>query len=101
MIVGSDPVLDLGAIRVECGTATCGIQTHDSETPTMIDPGTLGTLLIGLDRIRHEDDGSGPVRTRPTRRRDRGRRPTLENAASLRRLADRIEWPRRRAEFGL
>lgn len=67
----------------------------------MTDPAILGTLLIGLDHVRREDewpDGRTATRTeRPTRDRGLARRV----AASLRWLADVLDPTRRPGPVGV
>ena len=59
----------------------------------MFDPAALGTLLIGLDAVRHEQDMT--IRHRPVRTTRRHRvRPIMSTIASvLRTLADRFDRP--------
>ena len=67
----------------------------------MIDPGALGTLLIGLDHVREahgSTDRPSAVRTIHERR---DRRLTRGLAASLRWLAEVIEPTPRPRDLGL
>ena len=66
----------------------------------MIDPGSLGTLLIGLDHVRNDDRATDRPQTTRTAQTHRARNLTRSVAASLRWLADIIE-PRRRGDLGL
>ena len=67
----------------------------------MIDPGALGTLLIGLDHVRDAHDAPGrPPAARPVRTR-RDRRLARGLAASLRWLANVIEPAQRPRDLGL
>ena len=66
----------------------------------MIDPGALGTLLIGLDHVRNENRTTDRPQTIRSTQPHRARNLTRSVAASLRWLADIIE-PRRRGDLGL
>ena len=56
----------------------------------MIDPGALGTLIIGLDHVRREQEYSEPSRRRSLRT-NKDRRVSRTAAIWLRSLADAIE----------
>jgi hypothetical protein len=69
----------------------------------MTDPGVLGTLLIGLDHLRAESDGTdrSPTPRAPrTARPKRDRRLAGRVATSLRWLADALEPARQPRELG-
>ena len=63
----------------------------------MIDPGALGTLMIGLDSVRldHEADGRSRRTTRSAA--SRQRRTAFVVAGWLRLAADRLDRPAGRA----
>jgi hypothetical protein len=64
----------------------------------MLDPGALGTLIIGLDEVRREQESSGRPRQRPPHRTPIGTiRRNLVDA--LRSLADTLEPRARDVEF--
>ena len=58
----------------------------------MIDPGALGTLVIGLEHLRDEQrlDALDPE-ARPSRHASRPQRPALVTARVLRAVADRLD----------
>jgi hypothetical protein len=60
----------------------------------MIDPGALGTLLIGLDHHQHDDDRRVSRRTTTRHSRHRARDLAVQIAAALRRLADALDGAR-------
>jgi hypothetical protein len=101
MLVGRDQVLDSETLGVEAVEVPTRPSTPPpiSENRTMIDPGALGTLLIGLDDVRR--DNASTDRPTPTVRPHRDRSLTRSVAASLRRLADAIEPASRQGDLGL
>jgi hypothetical protein len=102
MLVRSDQVLDVTTLSVECGRwqqpTICNTQ---SETQTMIDPGALGTLLIGLDHVQDEHGRTDRPEAARTVRARRDGRLARRLAASLRRLAEAIEPTPRPRDLGL
>jgi hypothetical protein len=101
MLVRSDQVLDVTTLSVECGRwqqpTICNTQ---SETRTMIDPGALGTLLIGLDHVQDEHGRTDRPEAARTARAPHGRL-ARRLAASLRWLAEAIEPTPRPRDLGL
>jgi hypothetical protein len=67
----------------------------------MIDPGALGTLLIGLDHVRAENEWTDRPPAARTVRPHRDRSLTRPMAASLRWLAEVIEPTRPQGDLGL
>jgi hypothetical protein len=90
MLVERDRVLDFGRHPREAW----GTNPNTQETRKMLDSGALGTLVIGLETVRREQElTETPVPRRPRSARSLEIRVAL--AGALRNLADLVE-PRRR-----
>jgi hypothetical protein len=63
----------------------------------MMDPGALGTLMIGLDSVRLDREASDGRRRTTRRAAIRQRRTAFVVAGWLRLAADRLDRPARRA----
>jgi hypothetical protein len=90
MLVDAEPVLDIWPTSREAGSRIRHhLHAHDKGPIEMIDPGALGTLIIGLDRARRDQESD--LRPRPTFTRRRDRQAGRLLAGRLRRLADALE----------
>jgi hypothetical protein len=95
MLIQQRLVLDLAAVACD----RCHTQFRPSDptrsTTTMIDPGALGTLTIGLESIRLDNEANDNPR-RATRRvasRRQQRAVFVAVAGWLRLVADRLDRP--------
>ena len=60
----------------------------------MIDPGALGTLVLGIEASRHDDERAAFAKARTLRAQRRRDTPRMRIAMALRRLATALEGPR-------
>jgi hypothetical protein len=94
MLIQQRLVLDLAAVACD----RCHAQFRPSDptrsTTTMIDPGALGTLTIGLESIRLDNEANDNPRRATRRAASRQRRTAFVAVAGwLRLVADRLDRP--------